>query len=142
MSAFYTWACQFGSFVESRKTTLLFSLSLVVPLTALTLSLIAPAFGNSIFSFFCHQNPDRSIGALSLCSRCFGLYLGVGLAGLFAPVFSFRFSKRFLIVGVAASLALAGLSLFSSGFDANYIRLILGVGVGVGAALLIKSLLK
>ena len=38
------------------------------------------------FSFFCHQNPDRSfmLGAypLAVCHRCFGIYLGFFLGTL------------------------------------------------------------
>ncbi|MCI0404738.1 MAG: DUF2085 domain-containing protein [candidate division Zixibacteria bacterium] len=115
---------------------------LLIPLTAWALSILVPAFGLSLFSPFCHQNPERTFGALPLCSRCFGLYFGFGLAGLFAPLVSFRFSRRFAIAALAASLALAVLSIFSPAHDGNYVRLILGLSVGAGIALLVKSILK
>ena len=145
MTALYSWAYRFGLFVERRKAVLLSTVFLTIPLTALTLSMVAPSFGNSIFSLICHQNPDRSLhltGALPLCSRCFGLYLGFGLTGFFAPAFSLRFSRRFLIVGISTSLALAGLGLVFPALDANYLRLVLGLAVGAGFALSIKSILK
>lgn len=142
MTALSSRAYNFGSFVERRKTASLFSLSLVIPLTALTLSLVAPAFGNSIFSFICHQDPNRSFGSLPLCSRCFGLYLGFGLAGFFLPSFSRRFSIKFVLVGLLSSLVVVGLGLISPALDVNFLRLLLGLAVGAGIALLIKSILK
>ena len=142
MSALYSWAYRFGAFVERRKTVLLSTAFLAIALTALTLSMFVPSFGYSLFSPFCHQNPEHTFGTLPLCSRCFGLYIGFGLAGLFLPVFSLRISRGFLTVGIAASLALAALSFFSSVLDGNYLRIILGVAVGASFALLIKSILK
>lgn len=145
MTALYSWTSRFGSFVERRKMALLSAVLLTVPLTALSVSMVAPSFGHSLFSPICHQDPERSlgiVGALPLCSRCFGLYLGFGLAGLFAPLFSLRFSKRFIIVGISASFALAALGLIFPALDGNYFRLVLGLAVGVGFALLIKSILK
>lgn len=142
MTALFYRAYQFGLFVERRKIALFSSLVLVIPLTALTLSAVASVFGSSLFSLVCHQNPNRSLGSLSLCSRCFGLYFGCGLAGLFAPVFSSRFSWRFLLAGITASLVLAVLGNFFSVLDGNYARLVLGFFVGTGFALLIKSILK
>ena len=142
MTALYSWAYRFGAFAERRKIALLFSLALVIPLTAFTLSIVAPSFGHSLFSAICHQNPGHSLGSLPLCSRCFGLYLGFGLTGLFAPAFSLGFSKKFVVVGISTSLALVGLSLISPALDANYVRLLLGLAVGAGFALLIKSILK
>ncbi len=142
MTVLYSWAYRFGVFAERRKIALLFTLALIVPLTALTLSALGPSFGHSLFSPICHQDPDRSLGALPLCSRCFGGYLGFGLAGFLVPVVSFRFSRRFLLGGIAASLALMRFSLFDSAIDENYVRLLLGLAVGAGFALLIKSILK
>ncbi len=142
MTALHSLADRFGSFLERRKTVLLFALALVIPLTALTLSARAPSLGASIFSPICHQSAERSFGALPLCSRCFGLYFGFGLAGLFAPLVSFRFSRRIVIAALAASLAVAVLGIFSPALDGNYLRLILGLSVGAGFALIIKSILK
>ena len=142
MTVLYNWGYRFGAFVERQKTVLFFGLFLVFPLAALTFSIVAPSIGQTIFSSVCHQNPERSFWALPLCARCFGLYLGLGLAGLFLPLFSLLFSKRLITIGVAASLALAALSVFSSALDGNYVRLGLGLSVGAGFALLIKSILK
>jgi len=142
MTVLYNWGYRFGTFVERQKTVLFFGHFLVLPLAALTLSMAAPSIGQTIFSPVCHQNPERSFWSLPLCARCFGLYLGLGLAGLFLPLFSLPFSRRLIIIGVAASLALAGLSAFSSALDGNYVRLGLGLSVGAGIALLIKSILK
>ncbi len=145
MSPFYTGAYWFGSLVGRRKTAILSSLVLAIPLTALTFSLFAPDFGHLLFSPICHQNPSRSFQsatALPICSRCLGLYFGFGLAGLFAPTFPLRFSQRFLMAGVFVSLILAGLGLFVSALDENYVRLVLGLAVGSGFAFLVKSILK
>jgi uncharacterized membrane protein len=142
MTVLYVWGYRFGSFAGRRAMALFFLMVLAFPLVALTLAVVAPSLGHSVFSAFCHQNPERSFGALPLCSRCLGLYLGLGLAGLLAPVFPFRFSRRFLAAGVAASLGLIAWNLFSPGFDGNYARLILGLSVGAGFALLVKSILK
>jgi len=145
MTALFSWTYRFGTFVERRKTALLATAFLTIPLTALTLSMLAPSFGYSLFSLICHQNPDRSLhltGALPLCSRCFGLYLGFGLAGLFTPAFSIRFSRRFLIAGIFVSLAWVGSSWIFPLLDGDDVRLALGLAVGAGLALLIKSILK
>ncbi len=145
MTALYSWTYRLGSFVERRKGVLLSTMFLTIPLSAFTLSMIAPTFGYLLFSPICHQDPQRSLGilgALPLCSRCFGLYLGFGLAGLFAPAFSLGFSKKFVVAGISTSLALVGLGLISPALDANYVRLLLGLAVGAGFALLIKSILK
>lgn len=58
------------------------------------------------------------------------------------PAFSLRFSLKFIVVGLALSFALAVLSFFSPIADGNYLRLILGLSVGAGFALLVKSILK
>lgn len=145
MTALYSWTYRFGLFVERRKTALLSGVFLAIPLAAWSLSMVAPSFGHSLFSPICHQDPQRSlgiVGALPLCSRCFGLYLGFGLTGLFAPAYSLRFSKRFIIVGIFLSLALAGLGFISPVLDTNFPRLLLGLAVGAGFAMLIKSILK
>ncbi|MCI0329873.1 MAG: DUF2085 domain-containing protein [candidate division Zixibacteria bacterium] len=131
--------------VERRKVALLSAVFLAVPLTALAFSFTLSSFGHSIFSLVCHQVPERSLylgGTMPLCARCFGLYFGFGLAGFFAPAFSTRFSGRFLLAGIFASLTLAALGPFFPALDANYLRLFLGLAVGAGLALLIKSVLK
>ena len=142
MTVLYNWGYRFGAFVERQKTVLFFGLFLVLPLAALAFSMAAPPVGQTIFSPVCHQNPERSFWALPLCARCFGLYLGLGLAGLLTPVFPFRFSRRFLAAGIVASVGLIAWNLFFPGFDGNYARFVLGLSVGAGFALLIKSILK
>lgn len=138
-------AYQFGSFVERRKVVLVFALFLTLPTVAVCLSLFAPSLGRLLFSPLCHQNPDRSLHlatALPLCARCFGLYLGFGLAGLLAPAFSLRFSKSFLAAAIFISAASALFAHFFLALDGNYARLLLGLSVGAGFALMFKSTLK
>lgn len=142
MTVLYAWGYRFGSFAGRQAMALFFWMVLAFPLVALTLAVVAPSLGHSVFSAFCHQNPERSFGVVPLCSRCLGLYLGFGLAGFLVPAFSLRFSLKFIVVGLALSFALAVLSFFSPIADGNYLRLILGLSVGAGFALLVKSILK
>lgn len=145
MSKLYNSTYQFGAFVERRKFVLVSCLLLALPITAIFLSWLAPSIGQWLFSPVCHQNSDRCFhlaAPLPLCARCFGLYLGFGLAGLFAPAFSFRFSKRFLIAAIFASVVTTIFGHFVFALDDNYVRLLLGLSVGAGFALLIKSVLK
>ena len=145
MNPFSIWAYRFGSFVERRKMALLSIVFLAIPMAALAFSNARPSIGHSIFSPICHQNPQRSfavVGSLPICARCFGLYVGLGLAGLLLPPFAFRFSKKLVSLTLLTSLAAFGLGFVFPALDANYVRLVFGLALGAGLALLIKSILK
>jgi len=120
-----------------------FSLFLLIPMVLISLAVLAPSIGEKIFSATCHQNLNRSFTlagiALPLCARCLGLYSGFGLAGLFLPIVSRRFSGRLFTSAVAFSFAFLFLRAFWPLFDTNAIRLTLGLLVGGGVSLFLKS---
>lgn len=88
---------------ESRDTARFFWLALVFLTTLWTgLILAAPlsaAFGletgatnlYALFSYICHQMPDRSFHVMEhkfgVCSRCFGVYFGLLAGALVYPIF-------------------------------------------------------
>ena len=118
----------------------------MIPAVALVLPLLSLPLDKQIWALICHQNSSRSLNwagnPLPLCARCLGLYLGFGLAGLFWPAVSRRFSWWLLISALWLSLGLEGLGHFFPILDANLVRLVLGLGVGSGLILLLKSYLK
>lgn len=134
----------FGRWVERRKVVLLSGLFLTIPISAFLLSITAPAFGQRLFEPLCHQISNRSLhlpAAMPICARCFGLYLGFGLTGLFLPAFSLRLSQTSLAIGLFLSLTFMILRADFPIVDSNAARLITGLLVGMGAALFLKSVL-
>jgi len=135
-----------GNRISRDRFSLGFSLFLLMPIALTILMFSAPSVGEKIFSFACHQNPDRHLAlagvSLPLCARCFGLYSGFGLAGLFLPILSRRFSGRLFISVLAVSMVLLFLRAFWPFLDANVIRLTLGLLVGGTVSLFLKSCLK
>jgi len=93
------------------------------------------------FSFFCHQLPERSFTLLqhplAVCHRCSGIYLGLFLGTLAAPLF-LRISprvRRACILSAAAFLAADALMPFT-GFWVGFplLRFLTGLAFGVTSA--------
>ena len=145
--ALFTASYEFGVLVSRQKIVLISLVFLLLPVFGLFLSMLASAAGERIFAWICHQNPERSLtlagATLPLCARCFGLYAGFGLAGVMLPESpSRRFSLRLLTVVLSFSVLFWFLRFFVPVLDDNFIRLVLGFGLGAGLALFLKSLLK
>lgn len=94
------------------------------------------------FAFQCHRDPGRSAHllerALPVCTRCLGIYSGLGLGGLLAWPRLGPWSLR-LWVGVAAGLMILDVALERAGIHASWplARLLSGLALAypVGAAL-------
>ncbi|HZD32488.1 MAG TPA: DUF2085 domain-containing protein [Candidatus Angelobacter sp.] len=104
----------------------------------------APELGFTLqrgFALVCHQNAERCFilfgGAVCVCARCLGIYLGAA-AGLLFRV-SNRLAWRLFVAAVAANLA-DGLSEFA-GLHGNWMlaRFALGVALGMAGALVVSS---
>jgi uncharacterized membrane protein len=136
----------FGAVVFRRKIWFVSSVFFLFSALAIILSMAAPAAGERLFGLFCHQNPERSLHlagtALPLCARCFGLYLGFGLAGLLFPAFSRRLALGILGTAIVFSVLFWFLRFFIPVLDGNLARLTLGLGFGAGVILSLKSFLK
>ena len=136
----------FGESLFRRKVSFVSVLFLLLPVSALILSILAPGAGEKLFELFCHQNPERSLHlagiTLPLCARCFGLYAGFGLAGILLPAFSRRFAAGILVAALAFSILFWFLRFFLPVLDGNLVRLMLGLSLGSGTVLLLKSFLK
>lgn len=136
----------FGAVISRHKVRLVSSLFILFSAAAFFISIVAPELGEKLFGFFCHQNPERSLHlagmTLPLCARCFGLYAGFGLAGLLLSASSKRFAFSVLAAAVGFSLLFWFLRFFLPLLDGNPVRLMLGLGLGAGAVLLLKSFLK
>jgi uncharacterized membrane protein len=93
------------------------------------------------FALICHQRPERSFwifgGAVAVCSRCLGIYLGAALGLLFRT--SRRIAVRLLIGAAALNLLDAVTEL--AGLHGNWliIRFAFGLLLGAAAVLLISS---
>lgn len=139
-------ATRLGGLVFRYKVVFLCAFFLLLPVAALALAVWAPSIGKKLFSFTCHQGPFRSFvfagNALPLCSRCLGLYAGFGLAGLLVPAVSRRFSISLVGSAFLFSAGLFGLRYFFPALDANAVRLVLGLMLGSGVILFLKSCLK
>ncbi|MGB8771047.1 MAG: DUF2085 domain-containing protein [Candidatus Korobacteraceae bacterium] len=124
----------------------------LVPLTFVTAVIAVPYFlahgflaiGLALdrgFAVICHQRPERSFwvfgGAVAVCSRCLGIYLGAVFGLLFRT--SRTIALRLLIAAAALNLLDAMTEL--AGLHGNWlvIRFILGLALGAAAALLIAS---
>jgi len=90
-------------------------------LTILPLTIAPPQqawasdFSNGVFAPFCHQLPERSItvagATMPVCSRCFGIYLGMFLGALIYPrISSGKTPKGWVIFAAAAPLVIDGLT--------------------------------
>jgi uncharacterized membrane protein len=135
-----------GAVIDRFKVRFVSLLFLLFSALAVVLSTVAPEGGEKLFGLFCHQNPERSLdfagAALPLCARCFGLYSGFGLAGILVPAFSRRFAIRILAAAFTFSILFWFLRFFLPVLDGNLVRLMLGLGLGAGTVLLLKSFLK
>lgn len=136
----------FGTIIFRNKARFVSSLFILYSFLAFLASFLAPEMGEKLFGFFCHQNPERSLHlagmALPLCARCFGLYAGFGLAGLLLPALSKRSAAGILTTAAACSALFWLLRFFLPVLDGNLVRLTLGLGLGGGVVLLLKSFLK
>jgi uncharacterized membrane protein len=93
------------------------------------------------FALICHQRPERSFwifgGAVAVCSRCLGIYLGAAAGLLFRTSRTLAF--RLLIAAAALNLLDALTEL--AGLHGNWlaVRFVFGLTLGTAAALLISS---
>jgi uncharacterized membrane protein len=93
------------------------------------------------FALVCHQRPERSFwmfgGAVAVCSRCLGIYLGAAVGLLLRT--SRELAVRLLIAAAALNLLDAASEV--AGLHGNWlgVRFALGFALGVGGALLISS---
>ena len=93
------------------------------------------------FSLVCHQLPGRSFilfgGAIAVCARCLGIYLGAA-AGLLVLI-PRQFARRLLTAATALNLVdwLAELA----GLHGNWMatRFLLGITLGAAAAMLVTA---
>lgn len=99
----------------------------------------------NIFSYICHQNPQRSFyinnTPFFLCSRCSGIYLAMISTLIISSFFNIRFSflKLFILLIIVLML---NLSTFIEFFDTNLIRFLLGSLIGIFSGLImIKSII-
>ncbi len=93
------------------------------------------------FAVICHQRPERSFwifgGAVAVCSRCLGIYLGAAFGLLFRTSRTLAF--RVLIAAAALNLLDAVTEL--AGLHGNWlaVRFVFGLILGTAGALLISS---
>lgn len=93
------------------------------------------------FAVICHQRPERSFwifgGAVAVCSRCLGIYLGAAFGLLFRTSRTVAF--RLLIA--VATLNLLDAITELAGLHGNWvaIRFMFGLLLGAAATLLIAS---
>lgn len=118
-----------------------FSMILMAPLLA-SIPTLKPFSGPVyfIFSWACHQDPQRSltIGGrpLAVCARCTFLYLGVLVASFLYPVLGFPAvpRARFLIIAALPLVVDGGTQLLGLRSSTNLIRALTGLLFGVALA--------
>jgi uncharacterized membrane protein len=93
------------------------------------------------FALICHQRPERSFwlfgGAVAVCARCLGIYLGAAVGLLFRT--SRTLALRLLIAAAALNLLDAGTELVGLHDNWLAVRFVFGSILGAAAALLISS---
>jgi uncharacterized membrane protein len=93
------------------------------------------------FALICHQRPQRCFwifgGAVAVCARCLGIYLGAASGLLFRT--SRTLALRLLIVAAALNLLDAITELAGLHGNCLAVRFVFGLILGAAAALLISS---
>jgi len=91
------------------------------------------SFIHSLLGSFCHQNIERSFRFysfyLGVCSRCFGIYLGLFLYGVYLLKYK-KIDIGILFISLFATILSVILRHFGIDTD-NFIRFILGIFNGV-----------
>src|SRR5271165_6036861 len=123
----------------------LISLALALAATATPwLMLHSPGLALTVqrgFSLVCHQRPERSFflfgGAVAVCARCLGIYLGAAIGMLV------RIPRQFAwrLLTAAGSINLIDWLAEFAGLHGNWMiaRFALGFALGAGAAMLVTT---
>ena len=95
-----------------------------------------------LFSYVCHQNPERSFSINNmqffLCARCTGLYLFIVTSLFLYSIKKFNISYKILFTVLLLSLLINYNPIFQL-FDTNVIRFILGSLIGIPSGLILKK---
>lgn len=97
----------------------------------------------NIFSYICHQNPERSFVIdgfqFFLCARCTGIYGFLLIILIISPLVKWNYDYKNLFLILLISV-LINLITYINIFDINVIRFILGGFIGtISGLIIIKS---
>src|SRR6056297_720313 len=122
-------------FLAKLINNILLKLIIFLCATFIILAVISThnSFIYSFLSHFCHQNIDRSFCfhscSLGICSRCFGIYLGMFLYGIYLLKYK-KIVISIFFLSIFASILSIFLKYFNLDTD-NFSRFFLGILNGV-----------